>query len=244
MSHQEPQTLLRTYRKTHDIHVRDEIVARFLPLSRSLARRFASGGEPLEDLEQVAALALVKAVDGFDPERGTAFSSYAVPCIAGAIKRHFRDCGWSVRVPRELQERAMSVHHLEDELSSSKGESPTLAELSAAASLSEEAVLEARAAYGALHASSLDTPIRDADGDAPSLLDTLGTVEEGYGTALDRSALDSLLGELSRRDRAVIELYYREELTQAQVGERLGYSQMHVSRLLRRAVGELEKAAA
>ena len=114
MTRSDPQSLMKQYRATRDPRVREQIVTRFLPLSRSLARRFASGGEPLEDLEQVAALALVKAVDGYDPERGTAFSSYAVPCIAGAIKRHFRDCGWSVRVPRELQERAMAVHSLED----------------------------------------------------------------------------------------------------------------------------------
>jgi RNA polymerase sigma-B factor len=235
---------MRQYRATRDPRVREQIVERFLPLSRSLARRFASGGEPLEDLEQVAALALVKAVDGFDPARGTAFSSYAVPCIAGAIKRHFRDCGWSVRVPRELQERAMLVHSLETQLSTSMGESPTVAELAAAASLPPEDVLEARAAYRALHASSLDAGTQDADGEAPSLLDTLGTVEEGYGSALDHAALDSLMGELEERDRAIIQLYYREELTQSQIGERLGYSQMHISRLLRRAVDELEKAAA
>ena len=245
MTRTDPQSLMRQYRRTRDPRVREQIVERFLPLSRSLARRFASGGEPLEDLEQVAALALVKAVDGYDPDRGTAFSSYAVPSIAGAIKRHFRDCGWSVRVPRELQERAMLVHSLENQLGSTMGESPTLAELAAAASLPPEDVLEARAAYRALHASSLDAgSAQDAEGEAPSLLDTLGTVEEGYGSVLDQAALDSLMGELEERDRAIIQLYYREELTQSQIGERLGYSQMHISRLLRRAVDELEKAAA
>jgi RNA polymerase sigma-B factor len=219
-------------------------VTRYLALSRSLARRFASGGEPLEDLEQVAALALVKAVDGFDPDRGTAFSSYAVPCIAGAIKRHFRDCGWSVRVPRELQERAMRVHQLESELSGALGEAPTVGELAEATSLGAEEVLEARVAYRALHASSLDAPTQDADGDAPSLIEAMGDDDDGYSTVLDRSALDSLLGDLDARDRAIIELYFREELTQSEIGERLGYSQMHISRLLRKAVGELEKAAA
>jgi RNA polymerase sigma-B factor len=244
MTRADPQSLMKEYRATHDPRVREAIVTRFLPLARSLARRFSSGGEPLEDLEQVAALALVKAVDGYDPDRGTAFSSYAVPCIAGAIKRHFRDCGWSVRVPRELQERAMAVHNLENELSSAAGEAPTVAELAAASSLSAEDVLEDRTAYRALHASSLDASTNDADGEAPSLLDTLGTTEDGYGFALDRSAMDSLLSELDERDRSIIELYFREELTQSQIGERLGYSQMHISRLLRRAVGELENAAA
>ena len=244
MTRTDPQSLMRQYRVTRDPRVREQIVHRFLPLSRSLARRFASGGEPLEDLEQVAALALVKAVDGYDPGRGTAFSSYAVPCIAGAIKRHFRDCGWSVRVPRELQERAMLVHDLENGLGAELGESPTVAELSAASSLSPEDVLEARAAYRALHASSLDAKAQEEDGDTLSLLDTLGTTEEGYGSALDHAALESLMEELGDRDRAIVQLYFREELTQAQIGDRLGYSQMHISRLLRRAVHELEQAAA
>jgi RNA polymerase sigma-B factor len=238
------QHLIREYQRTRDPRLREQLVTRYLPLARSLARRFASGGEPLEDLEQVAALALVKAIDGFDADRGTAFSSYAVPCIAGAIKRHFRDCGWSVRVPRELQERAMRVHRLESELSGSLGEAPTVAELAQAASLSDEEVLEAREAYRALHASSLDAPTLDADGDAPSLIETMGDEDDGYSTVLDRSTLDSLMGELEDRDRTIVELYFREELTQSEIGQQLGYSQMHISRLLRRAVGELEKAAA
>jgi RNA polymerase sigma-B factor len=240
----DPQHLIREYQRTREPRLREQLVHRYLPLARSLARRFASGGEPLEDLEQVAALALVKAVDGFDAERGTAFSSYAVPSIAGAIKRHFRDHGWSVRVPRELQERAMRVNQLEKELSGALGEAPTLTELAEATALGAEDVLEARVAYRALHASSLDAPTLDADGESPALIETMGGDDDGYSTVLDRSALDSLLDELDERDRAIIELYFREELTQSEIGERLGYSQMHISRLLRRAVGELEKAAA
>ena len=244
MTPTDPHNLMREYQRTRDPRLREQLVHRYLPLARSLARRFASGGEPLEDLEQVAALALVKAVDGFDAERGTAFSSYAVPSIAGAIKRHFRDHGWSVRVPRELQERAMRVNQLEKELSGALGEAPTLSELAEATALGAEDVLEARVAYRALHASSLDAPTLDADGESPALIETMGGDDDGYSTVLDRSALDSLLGGLDERDRAIIELYFREELTQSEIGERLGYSQMHISRLLRRAVGELEKAAA
>jgi RNA polymerase sigma-B factor len=244
MSRTDPQNLMREYQRTSDPRLREQLVHRYLPLARSLARRFASGGEPLEDLEQVAALALVKAVDGFDADRGTAFSSYAVPSIAGAIKRHFRDHGWSVRVPRELQERAMRVHQLESELSGALGESPTVAELAEATLLGAEEVLEARVAYRALHASSLDAPTQDAEGETPALIETMGDDDDGYRTVLDRSALDSLLGGLDERDRAIVVLYFREELTQSEIGERLGYSQMHISRLLRRAVGELEKAAA
>jgi RNA polymerase sigma-B factor len=244
MSRTDAHNLIREYQRTRDPRLREQLVHRYLPLARSLARRFASGGEPLEDLEQVAALALVKAVDGFDAERGTAFSSYAVPSIAGAIKRHFRDHGWSVRVPRELQERAMRVNQIEKELSGALGEAPTLTELAEATALGAEDVLEARVAYRALHASSLDAPTLDADGESPALIETMGGDDDGYSTVLDRSALDSLLDELDERDRAIIELYFREELTQSEIGERLGYSQMHISRLLRRAVGELEKAAA
>ena len=243
MSRTDPHNLMLEYQRTREPRLREQLVHRYLPLARSLARRFASGGEPLEDLEQVAALALVKAVDGFDAERGTAFSSYAVPSIAGAIKRHFRDHGWSVRVPRELQERAMRVNQLEKELSGALGEAPTLAELAEATALGAEDVLEARVAYRALHASSLDAPTLDADGESRALIETMGDDDDGYSTVLDRSALDSLLGSLDERDRAIIELYFREELTQSEIGERLGYSQMHISRLLRRAVGELEKAA-
>jgi len=244
MSPTDPHKLMLEYQRTREPRLREQLVHRYLPLARSLARRFASGGEPLEDLEQVAALALVKAVDGFDAARGTAFSSYAVPSIAGAIKRHFRDHGWSVRVPRELQERAMRVNQLEKELSGALGEAPTVAELAEATSLGAEEVLEARVVYRALHASSLDAPAMDADGESPALIETMGDDDDGYSTVLDRSALDSLLGRLDERDRAIIELYFREELTQSEIGERLGYSQMHISRLLRRAVGELEKAAA
>jgi RNA polymerase sigma-B factor len=235
---------MRRYRATRDPRAREAIVTRYLALARSLARRFHTGAEPLEDLEQVAALALVKAVDAYDPARGTAFSSYAVPCIAGAIKRHFRDCGWAVRVPRELQERAMNVHQLESRLQASAGEPPTVDDLAREAGLSAEDVLEARQAYSALHASSLDMSAHEGDSDEIRVVDTLGATDEHYAEALDRTALDALLGRLEARDRAIVELYFREELTQAQIGARMGYSQMHISRLLRRAVGELERAAA
>ena len=244
MGRTDPQALMREYRATRDPRMREAIVTRFLPLARSLARRFHTGAEPLEDLEQVAALALVKAVDAYDPDRGAAFSSYAVPCIAGAIKRHFRDYGWAVRVPRELQERAMNVHQLETRLHVSGGEPPTVHELAREAGLSAEDVLEAREAYSALHASSLDMSAHDGEADEIRVVDTLGATDDHYAEALDRTALDTLLGGLEDRDRAIVELYFREELTQAQIGERLGYSQMHISRLLRRAVGELERAAA
>jgi len=192
---EEELRLLRSYHSSGDPRAREAAVERFLPLARSLARRYSGGGEPLEDLEQVACLALVRAVDGFDPTRGTAFTSYAVPSIAGAIKRHFRDNGWSVRVPRDLQELALRVESVNDELVAETGHRATAAHLE-------------------------------------------------LGRAHDRAALHSVLETLDERDRVIIALYYKEELTQAEIGRKLGYSQMHVSRLLRQAVERLRLEAA
>ena len=244
---EEELRLLRAYHSTGDPRARDAAVERFMPLARSLARRYRGGTEPLEDLEQVACLALVRAVDGFDPSRGTAFTSYAVPSIAGAIKRHFRDNGWSVRVPRDLQELALRVERLNDEILAETGHPPTATEIAARAGsgISVEEVLEAREAFRALHSDSLDQPRGSRDDDeAASLLDTLGDADLEIGRAHDRAALDSVLGTLDERDRTIIHLYYKGELTQAEIGRRLGYSQMHVSRLLRQAVDRLRVAAA
>src|SRR5215210_4042912 len=243
---QEEQQLFLTDQRTRDPRARDLLVERYLPLARSLARRYRRSPEPLEDLEQVACLALVKAVDGFDPTRGTAFTSYAVPSIAGAIKRHFRDNGWSVRVPRDLQELALRVERLHDELMAETGHSPTAGQIAerAGSGIGHEDVLEAREAFRALHSDSLDQPrgSRDDD-DAASLLDTLGDADLEIGRAHDRAALDDVLETLDDRDRMIIDLYYKGELTQAEIGRRLGYSQMHVSRLLRQAVERLRVAA-
>jgi RNA polymerase sigma-B factor len=168
-----------------------------------------------------------------------------VPSIAGAIKRHFRDHGWAVRVPRDLQELALRVERVSDELISETGHTPTAAQIAEGAGVEIEDVLEAREAFRALHSDSLDQPRggRD-DEDAGSLLDTLGGTDLELGRAHDRTALQSVLDTLDERDRTVIHLYYRDELTQAEIGRRLGYSQMHVSRLLRQAVERLRMAAA
>jgi RNA polymerase sigma-B factor len=221
-------------------------VERFLPLARSLARRYSGGSEPLEDLEQVACLALVRAVDGFDPTRGTAFTSYAVPSIAGAIKRHFRDNGWSVRVPRDLQELALRVERISEDLLAEGGHAATAARIAERAGdgIEVEDVLEAREAFRALHSDSLDRPRGPREDDeAVSLLDTLGDSDLEIGRAHDRAALAAVLDTLDERDRTIIHLYYQDELTQAEIGRRLGYSQMHVSRLLRQAVERLRLAA-
>jgi RNA polymerase sigma-B factor len=239
----EEQRLFRAYRRSGSARDREAAIDRFLPLARSLARRHHRGLEPLEDLEQVAYLALVKAVDAFDPSRGLAFTSFAVPTISGAIKRHFRDAGWSVRVPRDLQELALRVERATADLEPALGAPPTAAQVAGHLGVSVETVLEAREARGALQADSLDRPRSDGDGE-DTLGDTLGDHDPDLRRALDVATLDALLDTLDARGQAVVRLYYQQELTQSQIGERLGVSQMHVSRLLRRALGELVEAAA
>ena len=241
---QEEKRLFLEYQRTGSRRDRDEVIERFMPLARSLARRYWRGAEPLEDLEQVACLALLKAVEGFDPARGLAFSSYAVPSIAGALKRHYRDCGWSVRMPRDLQELALRVERVNEDAWAATGAAPPPAEIAEQAGVSVEAVIEARTAHQALRADSLDHPLRSSEQDAgASLLDTLGTRDVDFQRVFDRVVLDSLLETLDDRDRTIVRLYYREELTQAEIGQRLGLSQMHISRLLRQATERLTDAA-
>jgi RNA polymerase sigma-B factor len=225
--------------RSGDRRARDELIKGYMPLAESLARRYRRASEPREDLEQVACLALVKAVDAFDVDRGTAFSSYAVPCISGAIKRYFRDYGWAVRVPRELQELALTIQRLDDRHFGEAGRHATATELAAAAGVDVEDILEAREAQRALYSDSLDQCRRCEDGDDASLLDTLGESDLELDRAVDRAALDSVLAQLDDRQRLIVELYYRDELTQAEIGRRIGCSQMHVSRLLRNAVAQM-----
>jgi RNA polymerase sigma-B factor len=236
--------LFLEYHRTGSRRDRDALIERFMPLALSLARRYRRGAEPLDDLEQVAALALVKAVEGFDPSRDLAFSSYAVPTISGALKRHYRDCGWSVRMPRDLQELALRIERFSEAASAQTGAAPTAAAIAAEAGVSVEAVIEAREAHQALRADSLDQPLRSADDDAgASLIDTLGTRDGDFQRAFDRVVLDSLLETLDERDRMIVRLYYREELTQSEIGDQLGLSQMHISRLLRQATEKLTREA-
>ena len=242
---QAEKRLFLEYQRTGSRRDRDVLIERFMPLARSLARRYRRGPEPLEDLEQVACLALLRAVDGFDPSRGLAFSSYAVPSITGALKRHYRDCGWSVRMPRDLQELALRIERFNEDAWATTGAAPTPAQIAERAGVSVEAVIEAREAHQALRADSLDQPLRSSEDDSgASLLDTLGSGDVAFQRAFDRVALDTLLATLDERDRTIVRLYYREELTQAEIGRRLGLSQMHVSRLLRQATAQLADTAA
>ena len=235
---------LSEYHRTGSRQAREAAIERYIPLAHSLARRYVRGGEALEDLEQVACLALVKAVDRYDAAHATAFSSYAVPCVTGALKRHFRDHGWAVRVPRGLKELALRVAKVTDELSAATGRMPTPAEVAARAGVSVEDVLAAREAHLSLRAESLDRPRSWGESDGASLLETLAVEDGGVPGAFDRVTLDELMETLAERERTVVHLYFREELTQAEIGDRLGYSQMHISRLLRRAQAQLQLSAA
>lgn len=219
-------------------------VEAFMPLVRSLARRYQRGEEPLEDLEQVASLGLLKAIDGFDLERGTAFASFAVPTIVGELRRHFRDKGWTIRVPRELQEMSLRVNKEQEAASTELGRPPTPAELAARLDVPVERVLEAREASHAMRPVSLDRPaLPDGADDGDTLIDRFGTIDLGYHRAEDAATVNDLLRRLPDRERTVVELRFNEDLTQSEIGERIGISQMHVSRLLRRALAELSSMA-
>jgi RNA polymerase sigma-B factor len=237
--------LFRRWEHDHDPVDRDAIVERFLPLARRLAARYQRPSDPFDDIFQVACFGLVKAVDRFDPDRGIAFSSYAVPTMTGEIKRHFRDRGWSVRVPRDLQELALRVERELDDLVRTLGRQPTVDEIAHAADVAPDEVLEAMQALNAHHATSLDTPRRGGDDEPGQTIgDSLGLVEDGYDRAELRVVLDDLLGALTRQERTVVRLRFDEDLTQAEIGERIGISQMQVSRILRRAIARLETIAA
>ena len=238
----EDRRLLERYHRDGDRAAREALVARFLPLARQLARRYQRGSEPLDDLIQVASLGLLKAIDRFDPERPTAFSSFAVPTILGELKRHFRDRGWSVRVPRDLQELAVRVERVGEELTNTLGRAPTPDEIGAQVGATTEQVLEAREAAGAYRAVSLDRP-RDEDDEGDGMADSMGIEDPGFSLAEDSATVERLMGALGDREREVLRLRFVEDLTQSEIGARVGVSQMHVSRLIRQALERLREEA-
>jgi RNA polymerase sigma-B factor len=234
---------MRRYGATHDLEDREWLIERYLPLARHVAARYRGGSEPIEDLEQVASLALVKAIDRFDASRGTSFSSYAVPTISGELRRHFRDHTWALRVPRDLQELAVKVGKAEGRLQLELGRAPTAAELADQLDCSVEELLEARDAAGANRMSSLAAPVTSDEDDGASLADMLGTDDERLEHVERTLAVDSALESLDARGREILRLRFQEELTQAAIGERVGLSQMHVSRLIRQALETLRAAS-
>ena len=238
------RALFARYLDTRDPIDREMLIERFLPLARQLARRYQRPEEPFDDLYQVACLGLVKAIDRFDLEREVAFSSYAVPTILGEIKRYFRDRTWSVRVPRDLQELALKVDRAVSNLSVDLHRQPTVAEIAERLGAEEEDVLEGLEASGAYRATSLDAPRgTDDDGGGDTLADTLGTEEQGFALAEDRATIAHLTRTLTTREREVLRLRFDEDLTQGEIGERIGVSQMQVSRIIRQALGRLRSYA-
>jgi RNA polymerase sigma-B factor len=238
----EDRRLLRAYLEHGDARARDQLVERFLPLARQLARRYQRGQEPIDDLVQVASLGLIKAIDRYDIERGTAFSSYAVPTILGELKRYFRDSGWAVHVPRGLQERIMKVNQAMERLSRELGRSPTPGELGAEVGLGLEEVLEALEGSFAYEATSLDAP-RAGDPDAESYADSVGADDDGYEQVEYLQTIEPTMRALPERDRLVLKLRFEDDLTQSEIAERIGVSQMHVSRIIRRALERLKAVA-
>lgn len=232
--------LFARWQQERDVCARDELFERYEPLARKLARRY-SGREPFEDLLQVARLALLKAIDRFDPDRGTAFSSLAVPTILGEIKRYFRDVGWFVHVPRGMQELALKVQQARMRLSTASGRSPTAQELAAYLELPIEDVLDALYAAEAHHATSIDVQLDDGREEGSTLLDTLGAEDDRFEYVEDAVTVAEGLRGLSKLERRVLVMYYLEELTQAQIGDEVGVSQMQVSRILRRATDRLRE---
>jgi RNA polymerase sigma-B factor len=240
---EQDRALFARYLDKHDSVDREMLVERFLPLARQLARRYQRPEEPFDDLFQVACLGLVKAIDRFDLEREVAFSSYAVPTILGEIKRYFRDRTWSVRVPRDLQELALKVDRAVSELSLDLHRQPTVEEIGAKVGAEEEDVLEALEASGAYKATSLESPRGSEDESGDTLGDTLGTEEHGFALAEDRATIEHLMRSLTPREREVLHLRFAEDLTQAEIGERIGVSQMQVSRIIRQSVARLRAYA-
>jgi RNA polymerase sigma-B factor len=229
------------YAMSRERSLRDELVTAHMGLAEYLARRFTNRGEPLDDLLQVASLGLLKAVDRFDPDRGLEFSTYATPTIVGELKRHFRDKGWAVRVPRRVQELHLRLGTVVSTLSQELGRSPTIPEIAHSAKVSEEEVVEAIEAGHAYRFTSLDAP----SGEDESALSTqLGVEDQNLIDSEHRVALSPLISRFSPREQTILHLRFFEGMTQSEIASRLGISQMHVSRLLARSQAQLREASA
>ena len=231
--------LLRRYHEHGDLEARERLIEQYLPLVRSLARRYSYRGELLEDLIQVGCIGLIKAIDRFDIDRGVELTTYATPNIIGEIKRHFRDKGWSVRVPRGLQELNARLSRLIEELTVQLERSPTIAELAKAAGVQEEEVLEALETGQAYATLSLSAPAGGQENSDLDPLESLGQEEHEYEVSEDRAVLAPGLRVLDERERRILHLRFFEGLTQSQIAQQVGISQMHVSRLIRRSLEKI-----
>ncbi len=231
--------LLRAYHERGDLHAREQLVEEYLPLVRSIARRYAGRGEQLEDLVQVGSIGLIKAIDRFDLSRNVDLRTYAIPTIVGEIRRHFRDHGWALHVPRRLKELNVRLSTLMDDLNGRLGRSPTVAELAEAAGVEEEEVIDALEAAQAYSVDSLSAP--PSDGSELERMHLIGEDEPAYETAEDRGVLAPGLAALDERERRILHLRFVEGLTQSQIAREIGISQMHVSRLIRRALDKMRE---
>lgn len=221
---------------------RDQLVDDYLPLARRLARRYQRNGEPIDDLVQVASLGLVLAAERFDPSRGTAFASFAVPTIVGELRRHVRDHRWAARVPRSIQENLLRVSAIRDDLIAQLGRAPTSGELADEAGLSSEAVIEATEAAQAFDAGPLDAQTSDDDPNGNLPASILGTEDQRYAQVEDAVTLWPAVADLPQQERVVVALRFFEDLTQAEIAAQIGVSQMQVSRLLRRALDQIHQS--
>jgi RNA polymerase sigma-B factor len=238
------EQLLRDYARTRDENAREELVRRFLPFARSLAKRYSGGVEPSDDLFQVASLGLVSALERYDPERGVPFAAFAGPTVLGELRRHFRDRVWTLRVPRGLQESIRAVEGAIAKLSHELERSPTVAEIADLLEIGQADVLEAFEAGAARRIVSLDRPTAGSEpGDEAPMAERIGGDDPGYELVENRAALDAGANILDETEREVLRLRFAEDLTQSKIAAQVGYSQMHVSRILRRALGKLREAA-
>lgn len=234
------EELLRRYATTRDPQLKEELVHRFLPLARSLALRYRTTPEPLDDLIQVASLGLVKALDGFDLERGKDFNAYAAPTILGELRRHFRDRVWELRLPRGLQDRTLAVREAATALSEELGRTPTVSQIAARLELSEEEVLETIEADSARRTLSLDAPRSREGEESEPTIETVGRPEAGYDRIEAQLAAEE--APLTERERTVLRLRFEDDLKQREIGRRLGVSQMQVSRIMRKALQKILEA--
>jgi RNA polymerase sigma-B factor len=234
------QLLFRRYRLDGDLAARRELIEGFLPLARKLVRRYERRSEPSEDLLQVASLGLVKAIDRFEPERGLNFSSYAVPTMLGELRRYFRDSGWALHVPREMQERVLRVNATVEYLCGELGRSPSPQQV---ADLPVEEVLEALEANAAYDTASLDAPRRSSDDGGNTVAETFGETDERFELIEGRASIGRALKTLPERERRILYLRFVEDLTQSEIAQRIGVSQMHVSRLIRQALNRTRVVA-
>jgi len=238
------EQLIRRWRRTGEAHWRGRAIEAYMPLARRLARRFHPGPEPLDDLVQVAYMGLVKAVDRYDPDSGHRFGAYAIPTITGELRRHFRDTTWAIHVPRGMQEQVLLLRKATQALTERSGRAPTVSELCAETGLDAEQVAEALQAQTAREPSSIERPIGGGEGDDDAMLlgETLGGEDAGYDLVEHRASIEPLLAALPARERELLRLRFEEELTQTEIAERFGCSQMHISRVLRRVLDRLGAA--